>query len=79
MLSDTWRKKNLQFLNCNIKQFQTLAHITADGIYGEITNLALINYIKIVQEKIGASQDGLAGEQTKQKCVEFQKKNRTYS
>ena len=73
MLSDTWRKKNLQFLNCNIKQFQTLAHITADGIYGEITNLALINYIKIVQEKLGANQDGLAGNETTQKCKDFQR------
>ena len=79
MLSNIWRIKNLRFLNCTIKQFQTLVHITADGIYGSITDLALINYIKIIQEKLGANQDGLAGDQTKQKCVEFQKKNRTCS
>ncbi len=75
MLSNIWRIKNLKFLNCTIKQFQTLVHITADGIYGSITDLALINYIKIIQEKLGTNQDGLAGEQTKQKCIEFQKRN----
>ena len=75
MISSTWRTKNLKFLNCSIKQFQTLVHITADGIYGSITDLALINYIKIIQEKLGTNQDGLAGEQTKQKCIEFQKRN----
>ena len=57
MLSNIWRIKNLRFLNCTIKQFQTLVHITSDGIYGPITDLALINYIKIIQEKLGANQD----------------------
>ena len=75
MLSTAWRTKNLKFLNCSIKQFQTLVHITADGIYGPITDLALINYIKIIQEKLGADQDGLAGDNTKQKLIEYQKKN----
>lgn len=57
MLSNIWRIKNLKFLNCTIRQFQTLVHITADGIYGSITDLALINYIKIIQEKLGTNQD----------------------
>lgn len=74
MLSFYWKSKNLKFLNCNVKQFQTLAHITVDGKYGTITDLALVNYIKIVQEKLGATQDGLAGSETINKCKEFQKK-----
>ena len=52
MLSDYWKNKNLKFLNCNVKQFQTLVNITVDGKYGPITDLVLINYIKIIQEKI---------------------------
>ena len=79
MLSSAWRTKNLKFLNCSIKQFQTLVHITADGIYGPITDLALINYIKIIQEKLNVDQDGLAGNNTVSKCIEFQKKNRINS
>lgn len=75
MLSNIWIIKNLKFLNCTVKQFQTLVHITADAVYGPVTDLALINYIKIIQEKLGANQDGLAGDQTKQKCIEFQKRN----
>lgn len=75
MLSVSWRNINLKFLNCSIRQFQTLVHITSDGIYGPITDLALINYIKIIQEKIGTNQDGLAGANTRAKLIEFQKAN----
>lgn len=75
MLSDYWKNKNLKFLNCNVKQFQALVHITVDGKYGTITDLALINYIKIIQEKIGSEQDGLAGFHTQENLIIFQKEN----
>lgn len=75
MLSDYWKNKNLKFLNCNVKQFQTLVNITVDGKYGPITDLVLINYIKIIQEKIGSEQDGLAGNNTIKKLISFQKQN----
>lgn len=75
MLSNYWRNKNLKFLNCNIKSFQSLAHIKVDGIYGSMTDLALINYIKIVQEKLGCIQDGYAGLTTENYCKKFQREH----
>ena len=75
MLSNYWKNKNLKFLNCNIKSFQSLAHIKVDGIYGSMTDLALINYIKIVQEKLGTTQDGYAGLSTVNSCKKFQREH----
>ena len=76
MLSSYWRNENLHFLNCNVKEFQELVHITADNIYGVITNQALVEYIKLIQQKLGCTIiDGLVGKETKQKCRDFQKEN----
>lgn len=40
---------------------------------GNFTDLTLVNYIKIIQEKLHCfSIDGLAGNETKEKCKIFQ-------
>lgn len=43
-----------------------------DGIYGEETDSKLIETIKCIQGKIGATVDGVAGDNTKAKCKEYQ-------
>lgn len=55
MLSTYWRNEDLHFLDCNVKEFQELVHITADNIYGVITNQALVEYIKLIQQKLGCT------------------------
>lgn len=58
-----------------IKDFQKDNGLSADGIYGEKTEGALIPIIKQIQIIIGTEADGIAGERTIQKTKEYQERN----
>lgn len=88
MLSIKQRQMNLNFLNyatggidgiegsktkVAYKNFQRdFGCKMIDGIYGNETDSKLIEVIKNIQRKIGATVDGVAGDNTKAKCKEYQ-------
>ena len=87
MLNIKQRQMNLKFLNFyngNVdgiegkgtkqayKSFQKEYGLAADGIYGKKTDAKLVEVIKDIQRKLGASVDGVAGANTTQKCKDYQ-------
>ena len=90
MLNIKQRQTNLKFLNYYKKDidgiegtgtkeayraFQKDYDLTADRIYGKNTDAKLITVIKEIQNKIGTSADGVAGNNTIEKLKEYQRKN----
>lgn len=55
------------------KDFQKEFNLETDGIYGVKTDSKLIETIKTIQSKISAKIDGIAGNETINKCKEYQK------
>ena len=55
--------------------FQTDRCLDVDGIIGNNTSNELISMMKKVQAKVGATQDGLNGPNTKSKIISYQQAN----
>lgn len=55
-----------------IRAFQKEANLTVDGIYGPLTEKALLQTVKQWQKKLGTETDGIIGPETIQAVKDFQ-------